>query len=116
MALSTPRSRLFGAVALLAALALSGCGGDGPAGAADAAPTPDARAPLSCGGDTCGDQQYCEVKCTCCGVPSDQAPSADYTCRQIPAGCSADDLCACPELSGQGACDPAARAIDIPCA
>lgn len=111
-------SRFAVPFALLAgALWLPACGGDAPPASADAAAAPDAQAtPLSCGSATCGARQYCEVRCTCCGVPTDQPPSADYTCRPIPAGCSADDLCGCPALTGQGACDPSARAIDIPCA
>ncbi len=71
---------------------------------------------IACGEMTCGPDQYCFVMCTCCGIDGG-TPSSTYECRPIPTGCSADDICACTELTRTGsACDSATRILQRPCA
>ncbi|MFO0560829.1 MAG: hypothetical protein U0269_22620 [Polyangiales bacterium] len=75
---------------------------------------------VSCGSTSCGANEYCEDRCTCCGIapPPDSGlqPSSQRTCRPIPAGCSAADLCSCSDLRGAGICDSPRRTVMIPCA
>ena len=67
---------------------------------------------VPCGSSTCGPGQYCHVTCTCCGVAGG-TPSSTSECRPVPAGCV--NVCGCSQLSG-GACNEAARLVEIPCA
>jgi hypothetical protein len=120
-------------VAALAAT-LAGCGGDdevivdaavrldaraAPIDATrpvDGAGPVDAAAAVPCGPLSCGPGEYCLVTCTCCGIPTDAAPSADYECVPIPASCTPGALCACAEVAAGGACTEATRTIEVPCA
>jgi hypothetical protein len=70
----------------------------------------------ACGDVVCGPQQYCLDTCTCCGIPTDAAPSSTYECRDLPDECDPDDLCGCPGLpGGSGACDAESRTISLAC-
>ncbi|NOY94238.1 MAG: hypothetical protein GXP55_23925 [Deltaproteobacteria bacterium] len=72
---------------------------------------------VTCGDTSCGPSEYCFIMCTCCGVADAGPPSSTSECRPLPAGCSADALCSCAELTSTGNwCDEAARSIDQPCA
>ena len=94
------------------ALALAACGSPQPprAGEVGNVSPPDAapaRAPVSCGADTCGPDEYCEERCTCCGmrVPDPGEASGTATCIPLPDSCRGVSS---PE------CDQ--RTVAIPCA
>lgn len=70
----------------------------------------------ACGGKTCAPNEYCEIRCTCCGTMVGKGTSADYTCKPIPAGCSAASLCACASVASAGLCSDRDRSINVPCA
>ena len=105
-------SRPLGSLLLCAALvapALSACSSEG--GAAGVGDVP-------CGPKTCSATEYCEIQCTCCGVPTFDGgpqPSASYTCKPIPAGCSGARFCDCDSAVRSHQCEPS-RTVSIPCA
>jgi hypothetical protein len=69
------------------------------------------RAPVVCGNATCGPDQYCEVRCTCCGarVAGPGEGSAELSCQPIPAGCATGG-----PVSNDAVCTE--RTVHIPCA
>jgi hypothetical protein len=92
----------------------------GQSDGSDVGAPPD-RMPISCGSMTCGADEICVVQCTCCGVPTDMAPSADYRCEPIPPGCVGDaDPCMCGQIhcdfSSSGSCPGDQRMLECPCA
>lgn len=76
----------------------------GGGAAVDAAP---ARAPVPCGATTCGPDEYCESRCTCCGmrVADPSQASGTQTCKPLPASCHGADGPECRQ-----------RTVDVPCA
>ena len=95
----------------VAFVALMACGSPQPPAVSnhsdappDAAPS---RAPVTCGATTCGPDEYCENRCTCCGMrPAEPTESSGTsTCVPLPASCHGISS---PE------CDQ--RTVDIPCA
>jgi hypothetical protein len=114
------RSSLAGLTVLVVVVGTAGCAGterevrspaptgeapfdthDGSAGPTDRHQnSPDessARAPVPCGNLTCGADEYCEIKCTCCGtrIADPSESSASYSCLPLPGECAAnsDGLC-----------------------
>lgn len=72
---------------------------------------------IPCGELTCSPNQYCFVRCTCCGADTGQPPSADYECRDIPTSCLGAPLCDCDQVNdGGGWCDENGRTYELPCA
>lgn len=63
----------------------------------DASREGSGREPVPCGNLTCGADEYCEIKCTCCGtrVPDPSEASASYSCLPLPPECAttSDGLC-----------------------
>ena len=70
----------------------------------DAAPT---RAPVPCGAQTCGPDEYCESRCTCCGmrVPDPSEASGVQRCLPLPDSCKTGNGPECQQ-----------REVDVPCA
>jgi hypothetical protein len=117
----TAAPQLLPPVLVLLAASCGGASGGLPLGR-DGAPS-DGPGSIACGDLTCGPHQYCADVCDCCGIalPPDAGvqPSSHFECRDIPAGCSANDLCACHDTGGWPslpACAPATRVVAFPCA
>jgi hypothetical protein len=71
---------------------------------------PDAaslRAPVTCGAGTCGPDEYCENKCTCCGmrIADPSQARGTQTCKPLPAVCHGANPPECQQ-----------RTVDVPCA
>jgi len=78
-----------------------------------APPPRPAFAPVTCGAKTCGANEYCEIRCTCCGAMIDPSrASAEYTCQPLPASCT-KHFCGC---GVGGLCNEKARSVSLPCA
>lgn len=78
-----------------------------------AARPPERRAApqtVKCGAQTCAADEYCEIRCTCCGMrlPDPSEASATYACKKLPASCAAG--------SGSSSPDECARVVQVPCA
>jgi hypothetical protein len=115
---------VVGLVMLLASIAGAGCGGPdrnarspasdpqrpSPAHEAPAEPADksNGRAPVACGKLTCGADQYCEIKCTCCGmrIADPSEASASYACLPLPPECAS---------TSDGPCG-GKRITEVPCA
>jgi hypothetical protein len=72
---------------------------------------PDAgspRAPVTCGAATCGVDEYCEERCTCCGmrVPDPSEASGTAVCKPLPDSCK----------NGGDGPECQQRTVAIPCA
>jgi hypothetical protein len=67
--------------------------------------------PVTCGDATCGPDQYCEVRCTCCGArdPGTGGGSFEQSCEPIPAGCATGE-----PVPNDAVCRQ--RTVHIPCA
>jgi len=93
-------------------LLVFGCGGPqapasgGGSGTGSGSAATTTRQPVTCGAATCGIDEYCEQKCTCCGayIP-DVQPSGTETCLPLPPACSGSDAPECMQ-----------RVVAIPCA
>src|SRR5690242_19901470 len=72
----------------------------GPTTPPTSPPTPPpapAASSIACGGSTCGPNEYCESKCTCCGAypaPPGKA-SGTVQCKPIAPPCTGIDFCNC---------------------
>ena len=103
-------SRWIPTVAFVA-LAVHGvaCGGDDE--------SDEARIP--CDDLTCAATEYCAAQCVGSGQPPPGGgtvpATTEYSCRPIPDGCSADDLCSCTALPTTLLCEEATRTVNIPC-
>jgi hypothetical protein len=95
-------------------LALFGCGGSQSAGTSPPGSPPGSppaatttRQPVTCGAATCGVDEYCEQKCTCCGayIPDPSQASGTSTCLPLPPACHGSDAPECMQ-----------REVAIPCA
>lgn len=125
----------LGLTVVVAGLGAAGCGGsdrealhpdpdaeqprevsDGPgspadsdgAGLDDTSQKSKSRPPVSCGSLTCSADEYCEIKCTCCGVriPDPAEASGSYSCLPLPPECA---------TTSEGVCG-GQRTQEIPCA
>lgn len=139
----------FATVVVLVSAACGGSNSEGDAGGGDGAVQPDASidapivdsapdapgndapspqdakvksdaGPVSCGGSTCGINEYCLHKCTCCGIPFPDGGGPPQTatdeCKPLPTTC-ANDFCSCPEVKNSGGfCDAPKRTLSVPCA
>lgn len=81
---------------------------DGDTTRADDSSESGSRAPVPCGNLTCGADEYCEVKCTCCGtrIPDPSEASGSYSCLPLPPECA---------TTSEGLCG-GNRTKQIPCA
>lgn len=63
----------------------------------DTARASSGRGPVPCGKSTCGPDEYCVIKCTCCGarIANPAQASASYSCLPLPAECAStlDGVC-----------------------
>jgi hypothetical protein len=74
---------------------------------ASAAGTSTTRDEVTCGDKTCSADEYCELRCTCCGVrvPEPGEASGTATCLPLPDSCKTGDGPECQQ-----------RTVEIPCA
>lgn len=99
------------AVGLVVVLLVGAACGAPQAPAADPPPPPDAapapRTDVACGPHTCGPDEYCEIRCTCCGayIPDPAQASAEYLCQPLPDVCRTADPPECRQ-----------RTVHTPCA
>jgi hypothetical protein len=65
------------------------------------------RGDVSCGSATCGPDEYCEERCTCCGayIPDPSQASGTSTCLPLPDSCKTGNGPECQQ-----------RTVSIPCA
>jgi hypothetical protein len=101
------------ALVLLVVLAWA-CGNPSPApekprnvGTDVDAGVPATRPDVSCGTLTCGPDEYCEVRCTCCGMrePMPGEGGAEYFCNPLPDTCKTGNGPECQQ-----------RTVNSPCA
>lgn len=88
--------------------------GASDAGVGDAAPS-DAGTIRCPDAGTCAPDEVCFIQCLCCGVDGGGPPDSRSECRDIPDGCTAEDICDCPDYAGDW-CDEEQRRIERPCA
>jgi hypothetical protein len=81
--------------------------GSGASEGAPADAASPARAPVPCGARTCGPDEYCESKCTCCGIriPDPSQASGTLTCKPLPPSCHGANGPECQQ-----------RKVEMPCA
>ena len=90
---------------------VAACGGQQPVKPSNVSTAPpDAapvRAPVQCGASSCGPDEYCEQKCTCCGmrIADPSQASGTSTCKPLPASCQHANGPECQQ-----------RTVAIPCA
>jgi hypothetical protein len=81
----------------------------------DRCPSPPAECNIGprCGDNLCRANEYCHIRCLCCGIDGGM-PASEMTCKPLPDACGGTFRCDC--IDEIGICDETERTVDTLCA